>query len=78
MQIQPRSSRLAHVLPDHKGARRPDVDGTEMLQLFGELRRPERPVAADIDAPQQNDVCHVGFLLIRPQRASLVAALSIR
>ena len=50
--------RLAHPLANHESPRGADVDGTEMLQLVGELLRPEGPVTADVDAPQQNDVCH--------------------
>jgi hypothetical protein len=49
-------------LADHKGTRGPDVNGTEVLQLFGKPGRPERSMTADIHTPQENDVCHVGFL----------------
>ena len=45
-------------LPDHEGARCADVDGIEVLQLFGERGGPERPVTADVDPSQKNDDCH--------------------
>jgi hypothetical protein len=50
--------RSADGLPDQEGARRADVDGIEVLQLFGESRRPEGPVTADVDPPQENHECH--------------------
>ncbi|HEU4505209.1 MAG TPA: hypothetical protein VFR79_10275, partial [Nitrospira sp.] len=45
-------------LPDHEGARRADVDGIEVLQLFGKRGRSEDPVTADVDPPQKNHECH--------------------
>src|SRR5206468_6374633 len=51
--------------PDHQGARRADVDGIEVLQLFGERGRPEGPVTADVDPSQKNHECHA-FLLLAP------------
>ena len=44
--------------PDHEGARRADVDGIEVLQLFGERGRSEGPVTADVDPSQKNHECH--------------------
>jgi len=50
--------RAADWLPDHKGAGCADVDGVEMLQLFGERRRSKGSVTADVDPPQKNHECH--------------------
>jgi hypothetical protein len=36
--------------PDDEGARRADVDGIEVLQLFRQRGWSERPVTADVDA----------------------------
>src|SRR6266446_6462939 len=44
--------------PDHEGARRADVDGIEVLQLFSQRGRPEGSVAADVDPSQKNHECH--------------------
>src|SRR6266542_4467799 len=44
--------------PDHEGARRADVDGIEVPQLFGKHGRSEGPVTADVDPPQKNHECH--------------------
>ena len=44
--------------PDHEGARRTDVDGIEVLQLFSERGRSEVPVTTDVDASQKDDECH--------------------
>lgn len=35
-----------------------DVDGAEMLEFFGEQRRFERAVTADVDTAKKDDVCH--------------------
>src|ERR1700739_2504246 len=51
-------SRLGHSTPDDERARRADVHGTEMLELFGQFARSERPVTPDVDSPQENDECH--------------------
>ena len=45
-------------LADDKGARRPDVDRTEVAQLLRQRGRSEGSVTADIEAPQKNDECH--------------------
>ena len=50
--------RLGDWPPDHEGARRADVDGIEVLQLFGEHGRSEVPVTADVDPSQKNHECH--------------------
>jgi hypothetical protein len=50
---------------DHEGARRADVDGIEMLQLFGEPGRLEAPVTTDVHPSQKNHECHE-FLLLAP------------
>jgi len=50
--------RLADWPPNHEGPRRADVDGIEMLQLFGEPGRPEGPVTSDVDPSQKNHECH--------------------
>ena len=50
--------RAADWLPNHKGTRGADVDGIEMLQLFGEDGRSEGSVTADVDTPQKNHECH--------------------
>jgi hypothetical protein len=44
--------------PDHEGARRADVDGTKVLQLFDEGCRSEGPVAADVNSSEKNHECH--------------------
>jgi hypothetical protein len=44
--------------PDHEGACRADVDGIEVLQLFGERGRSEGPVTADVDPSQKYNECH--------------------
>jgi hypothetical protein len=44
--------------PDHEGARRANVDGIEVLQLFGERGTSEDPVTADVDASEKNHECH--------------------
>jgi len=44
--------------PDHEGARRADVDGIEVLQLFGERGGSEVSVTADVDPSQKNHECH--------------------
>jgi hypothetical protein len=50
---------------DHEGARRADVDGIEVLQLFRESGRSEGPVTTDVDSSQENHECHE-FLLLAP------------
>jgi hypothetical protein len=45
--------------PDHERTGRADVDGTKVLQLSGEQSRSESSVAADVDALQKDNVCHV-------------------
>jgi hypothetical protein len=52
-------SRLADALPDHKRTRRADVDGVEVRELFREDAWPERPMTADVHAPQEHHECHV-------------------
>lgn len=42
----------------NEGPGGPDVQDVQCLQLLGQLLRTECPVAADVDASQQNDVCH--------------------
>lgn len=43
--------------PDHERARRTDVDGIEVFQLFGECRRSEGPVPANVNPFQKNNDC---------------------
>jgi hypothetical protein len=47
---------------DHERSRRADLDGIEVLQLFSERRRSERPVTANVDASQKNHRRHA-FLM---------------
>jgi hypothetical protein len=51
-------SRAADWPPNHKSTRRANVDCVEMLELFGQRRRSEGSVTADVDAPQKNHECH--------------------
>jgi hypothetical protein len=44
--------------PDHKSARRADVDHIEVFQLFGERGRSEGPVTTDVDPSQKNHEGH--------------------
>src|SRR3972149_2604717 len=44
--------------PDHDRACRADVDGIEVLQVFGERGRSEGPMTADVDPSQKNHECH--------------------
>ena len=44
--------------PDHEGACCADIDGIEVLQLFGERGWSEGPVAADVDPSQKNHERH--------------------
>jgi hypothetical protein len=44
--------------PDHEGACRADVDGIEVLQLFGERGRSEGSVTTDFDPSQKSHECH--------------------
>jgi hypothetical protein len=53
---------LCHLLPKDQRAGRANIDGTEMLQRFGKLSRPESPVAPDVHSPQKNNECHSTFL----------------
>ena len=43
--------------PNDQRAGRADIDGAQVLQCFGQLRRPESPVASDVDSSQKNDEC---------------------
>jgi len=45
-------------LPNHEGARCAYVHGIEVPQLFGEYRRSEGPVTADVDPSQKDHKCH--------------------
>src|SRR5213593_2837657 len=64
--------------PDHEGARRADVNGIEVLQLFGERGRPEGPVTADVDASQKNHERHVADPIKTAWRAARRSACSTR
>jgi hypothetical protein len=37
----------------------PDIHGTQVLQRFGQLGRPKRPVTSDVNSPQKNDERHL-------------------
>ena len=50
--------RLGDRRPDHEGPCRTDVDHIEVRQIAGQQRGLERPVSADVDAPEQNDQRH--------------------
>jgi hypothetical protein len=47
-----------HSVPNNERARRADIDGTEMLEFFGQFARPEGPVASDVNSSQKNNECH--------------------
>jgi hypothetical protein len=49
--------------PDYEGARRANVDGTEVFQPLGEPGGLKGPVTADVDSSQQNHECHEFLLL---------------
>ena len=53
--------RLRDRPPDHEGTRRADVDGIEMLQLFGERFGSKGPVTTNVDPSQKNHECHALF-----------------
>jgi hypothetical protein len=44
--------------PDHEGARRADVHGIQVFQLFGEQAGSKPPMAPDVDPSQQNHQGH--------------------
>jgi hypothetical protein len=50
---------LGHWLPNDQRARRANIDGTQVLQRFGQLGRSESPVATDVDASQKNNKRHL-------------------
>src|SRR5271169_5183244 len=50
--------RQGHRAPDHERARSANVNGTEVLQLLGQLGRSEGPVAPDIDPSEKDNHCH--------------------
>jgi hypothetical protein len=45
---------VGYCVPNDQGARGPNIDGTQMLQCYGELGRSEGPVAPDINPSQKN------------------------
>jgi hypothetical protein len=49
---------LGRWLPNHERACRANVDGTDVLQLFGQLGWSEVPVSPDVDPSQKNNECH--------------------
>jgi hypothetical protein len=49
---------LGHWLPNDECTRRANVDGTEVLQSFGQLGRSESPVATDVNSSQKNNEGH--------------------
>jgi hypothetical protein len=49
---------LGHSPPNDQRARRANIDGPQVLQCFGQLGRPEGPVAPDVNPPQKNNECH--------------------
>jgi hypothetical protein len=50
--------RTAHRPTNHEGTCRADVDGIEVLKLFGQRSRSEGPVTADVEAPEKNHERH--------------------
>jgi hypothetical protein len=49
---------LSNWSPKDQRARRANIDGAQVLQRFGQLGRPERPVTSDVHPPQKNNECH--------------------
>jgi hypothetical protein len=49
---------LGHSGPNNERARRADIDGAEMLELFGQFARPKGPVASYVNSSQKNNECH--------------------
>jgi hypothetical protein len=63
--------RTADGLPDHEGTRRANIDGIEVLQLFGERSRSEGSVTADVEAPHKTTSATSCLLLAPLKRRSV-------
>jgi hypothetical protein len=50
---------LGHWLPKDQRAGRANIDGTQVLERFGQFGRPESPVASDVNSSQKDNECHL-------------------